>query len=49
MSFKGHTVAIYLYVLKCDLFPFCTLGPSLRNKKVDLGIYSVILSHYYGN
>ena len=38
MSFKGHSAAVYLNVLKCDLFPFCTLAPhtTLRNRKVDL-------------
>ena len=40
MSFKGHSAAVYLNVLKCDLFPFCTLAPPYDIEKQKSGLIS---------
>ena len=42
MSFKGHSAAVYLNVLKCDLFPFCTLAPLSNIEKEESGFISYV-------
>ena len=44
MSFKGHSAAVYLNVLNCDLFRFCTLAPQYDIEKQKSGFITVSTS-----